>query len=260
MKLRKFFNPLTWFTCLCYFFLYIPLCVLTVFSFNDSRFSVVWKGFTWDWYVKLIKDPQIMDCLYNSIIIALAAMVLATIIGTLTAYGLYRYRFRGKMIFDGVLFLPIVTPEIVVGISLLIFYTSILKMQLGLYTVIIAHTAFDIPFVMLIVRARLQGMDRALEEASMDLGADEWTTFFKVTIPQLRPGIIAAALLAFTLSFDDFVITFFVAGIGSTTLPLKIYSMVKLGVSPKINALSALIIIFSMILITVADRFQRKAA
>lgn len=201
-----------------------------------------------------------MDCLYNSVIIALAAMILATIIGTLTAYGLYRYRFRGKMIFDGVLFLPIVTPEIVVGISLLIFYTSILKMQLGLYTVIIAHTAFDIPFVMLIVRARLQGMDRALEEASMDLGADEWTTFFKVTIPQLRPGIIAAALLAFTLSFDDFVITFFVAGIGSTTLPLKIYSMVKLGVSPKINALSALIIVFSMILITVADRLQRKAA
>ena len=201
-----------------------------------------------------------MDCLYNSIIIALAAMVLSTIIGTLTAYGLYRYRFRGKMIFDGVLFLPIVTPEIVVGISLLIFYTSILQMQLGLYTVIIAHTAFDIPFVMLIVRARLQGMDRALEEAAMDLGADEWTTFFKVTIPQLMPGIIAAALLAFTLSFDDFVITFFVAGIGSTTLPLKIYSMVKLGVSPKINALSALIIVFSVILITVADRFQRKTA
>jgi spermidine/putrescine transport system permease protein len=192
-------------------------------------------------------------------VIALAAMILSTIIGTLTAYGLYRYRFRGKMIFDGILFLPIVTPEIIVGISLLIFYTSIIHMPLGLNTVIIAHVAFDIPFVMLIVRARLQGMDRALEEASMDLGADEWTTFFKVTIPQLMPGIIAAALLAFTLSFDDFVITFFVAGIGATTLPLKIYSMVKLGVSPKINALSALIIVFSMLLITIADRLQRKS-
>jgi spermidine/putrescine transport system permease protein len=258
MRIAKYFKPLTWFTFLCYFFLYLPLCVLSVFSFNDSRFSVVWQGFTWEWYLKLIKDPQIMDCLYNSVVIALAAMILSTVIGTLTAYGLFRYRFRGKMIFDGILFLPIVTPEIVVGISLLIFYTSIIHMQLGLSTVIIAHVAFDIPFVMLIVRARLQGMDRALEEASMDLGADEWTTFFKVTIPQLKPGIIAAALLAFTLSFDDFVITFFVAGIGSTTLPLKIYSMVKLGVSPKINALSVLIIIFSMVLITIADRFQKK--
>jgi len=259
MKIVRYLDPLTWFTVLCYIFLYIPLGVLSVFSFNDSRFSVIWQGFTWEWYGKLFKDPQIMDCLYNSVVIALAAMVLSTIIGTLTAYGLYRFRFRGKMLFDGVLFLPIVTPEIVVGISLLIFYTSIIHMTLGLYTVIIAHVAFDIPFVMLIVRARLQGMDRALEEASMDLGADEWTTFFKVTIPQLKPGIIAAALLAFTLSFDDFVITFFVAGIGSTTLPLQIYSMVKLGVSPKINALSLLIILFSMALITIADRFQRKA-
>lgn len=259
MKIVRYIDPLTWFTVLCYIFLYIPLGVLSVFSFNNSRFSVIWQGFTWEWYGKLFKDPQIMDCLYNSVVIALAAMVLSTIIGTLTAYGLYRFRFRGKILFDGVLFLPIVTPEIVVGISLLIFYTSIIHMTLGLYTVIIAHVAFDIPFVMLIVRARLQGMDRALEEASMDLGADEWTTFFKVTIPQLKPGIIAAALLAFTLSFDDFVITFFVAGIGSTTLPLQIYSMVKLGVSPKINALSLLIILFSMALITIADRFQRKA-
>jgi spermidine/putrescine transport system permease protein len=185
------------------------------------------------------------------------ATILSTIIGTLTAYGLFRYRFRGKAIFDGVLFLPIVTPEIVVGISLVVFFVAI-HINLGLTTIIIAHTAFDIPFVMLIVRARLQGMDRALEEAAMDLGADEWTTFFRVTIPQLMPGIIAAALLAFTLSFDDFVITFFVAGVGSTTLPLKIYSMVRLGVSPKINALSALIVLFSIILITIADRFQRK--
>ena len=155
--------------------------------------------------------------------------------------------------------MPIVTPEIVVGISLVIFFVLI-HVNLGLETIIIAHVAFDIPFVMLIVRARLQGMDRSLEEAAMDLGADELTTFFKVTIPQLLPGIIAAALLAFTLSFDDFVITFFVAGVGSTTLPLKIYSMVRLGVSPKINALSALIVLFSIILITISDRLQRKSA
>ena len=258
MNGRNLFKPLTWFTALAYVFLYLPICVLIVFSFNTSRFSVIWEKFTWDWYVKLIEDPLILDALKNSIIVAIAATILSTIIGTLTAYGLYRYRFRGKSLFDGVLFLPIVTPEIVVGISLVIFFVLI-HVNLGLNTIIIAHVAFDIPFVMLIVRARLQGIDRSLEEAAMDLGADELTTFFKVTIPQLLPGIIAAALLAFTLSFDDFVITFFVAGVGSTTLPLKIYSMVRLGVSPKINALSALIVLFSIILITISDRLQRKS-
>ena len=257
MMRKLLLQPLNWFTALCYLFLYLPICVLVAFSFNTSRFSVEWQQFTLKWYVKLIQDPLVLDALYNSIIVAVAAMILSTVIGTLTAYGLYRYRFTGKTVFDGILFLPIVTPEIVVGISLVVFFVAI-KVNLGLVTIIIAHTAFDIPFVMLIVRARLQGMDRVLEEAAMDLGADEWTTFFKVTIPQLKPGIIAAALLAFTLSFDDFVITFFVAGVGSTTLPLKIYSMVRLGVSPKINALSALIVLFSIILITVADRFQRK--
>jgi spermidine/putrescine transport system permease protein len=250
-------QPLNWFTALCYLFLYLPICVLVAFSFNTSRFSVEWQQFTVQWYVKLVQDPLVLDALYNSIIVAIVAMILSTIIGTLTAYGLYRYRFVGKTVFDGVLFLPIVTPEIVVGISLVVFFVAV-HVNLGLTTIIIAHTAFDIPFVMLIVRARLQGMDRTLEEAAMDLGADEWTTFFKVTIPQLKPGIIAGALWAFTLSFDDFVITFFVGGVGSTTLPLKIYSMVRLGVSPKINALSALIVLFSIVLITVADRFQRK--
>jgi spermidine/putrescine transport system permease protein len=257
MRSKGYFQPLTWFTAAGYIFLYLPICVLIAFSFNTSRFSVVWEEFTVDWYIKLLKDPLILDALKNSIIVAIVATILATIIGTLTAYGLFRYRFRGKTAFDGILFLPIVTPEIVVGISLVIFFVLI-NVNLGLTTIIIAHVAFDIPFVMLIVRARLQGMDRSLEEAAMDLGADEWTTFFKVTIPQLLPGIIASALLAFTLSFDDFVITFFVAGVGSTTLPLKIYSMVRLGVSPKINALSTLIVIFSILLITISDRLQRK--
>lgn len=259
MRTKGYFQPLSWFTGLGYLFLYLPICVLIAFSFNTSRFSVVWQEFTLEWYVKLIQDPLVLDALKNSVIVAVVAMILSTIIGTLTAYGLYRHRFRGKTVFDGILFLPIVTPEIVVGISLVIFFVLI-HFNLGLKTIIIAHVAFDIPFVMLIVRARLQGMDRSLEEAAMDLGADEWTTFFKVTIPQLLPGIVAAALLAFTLSFDDFVITFFVAGVGSTTLPLKIYSMVRLGVSPKINALSALIVFFSISLITLADRFQRRGS
>lgn len=244
------------YTLACYLFLYLPIIVLITFSFNTSRFSVEWEQFTWMWYVDLIRDPLVLGALKNSILIALAATILATIIGTLTAYGLYRFRFIGKTAFDGILFLPIVTPEIIMGISLLVFFV-IIHFPLGLSSIIVAHVAFDIPFVMLIVRARLQGMDRSLEEAAMDLGADEWTTFFRITIPQLFPGIMAAALLAFTLSFNDFVITFFVTGIGSTTLPLKIYSMVRLGVSPKINALSAVVVIFSGLLIVIADRLQR---
>lgn len=259
MKPQRPFRPLNGYTVVCYLFLYLPVAVLIVFSFNTSRFTVQWERFTWDWYLQLIRDPLIIDALVNSLIIAIIATIFATIIGTLTAYGLYRYRFRGKVVFDASLFLPIVTPEIVVGISLLIFFVMI-QFPLGLFSIVVAHVAFDIPFVMLIVRARLQGMDRSLEEAAMDLGADEWTTFFTVTIPQLLPGILASALLAFTLSFNDFVITFFVTGVGSTTLPLKIYSMVRFGVSPKINALSALIVLFSVLLIALADRFQNFRA
>ncbi|MEE8399550.1 MAG: ABC transporter permease [Desulfobacterales bacterium] len=259
MKPLRRIGPLNSYTVVCYLFLYLPVAVLIAFSFNSSRFSVRWERFTGDWYLQLIRDPLIIDALINSLIIALVATFFATIIGTLTAYGLYRYRFRGKIVFDGSLFLPIVTPEIVVGISLLIFFMTI-QFPLGLFSITVAHVAFDIPFVMLVVRARLQGMDRSLEEAAMDLGADEWTTFFRITIPQLSPGIMAASLLAFTLSFNDFVITFFVTGVGSTTLPLKIYSMVRLGVSPKINALSALIVLFSVLLIAIADRFQNVRA
>lgn len=255
MKSKPIYHPMNLLTLGCYLFLYLPIIILIVFSFNTSRFSVEWEGFTFSWYVKLLQDPLVLGALKNSLIVAASATILSTIIGTLTAYGLYRYRFRGKIIFDGVLFLPMVTPEIIVGISLLVFFV-IIRFTLGLTSIIIAHVAFDIPFVMLIVRARLQGMDRSLEEAAMDLGADEWTTFFRITIPQLMPGILAAGLLAFTLSFNDFVITFFVAGVGSTTLPLKIYSMVRLGVSPKINALSAFIVLFSVIFIIIADRLQ----
>ena len=255
MKTQRIMTPLSVYTLLCYLFLYLPIFVLAAFSFNASRFSVEWEGFTLSWYVKLIQDPLVLDALKNSVIVSIISMVVSTIIGTLTAYGLYRYRFRGKGVFDGILFLPIVTPEIIVGISLLIFFVLI-QFPLGITSIIIAHVAFNIPFVMLVVRARLQGMDRSLEEAAMDLGADEWTTFFKITIPQLMPGILAGALLAFTLSFNDFVITFFVAGVGSTTLPLKIYSMVRLGVSPKINALSTLIVLFSVVFIVIADRLQ----
>ena len=242
MNGRNLFKPLTWFTALAYVFLYLPICVLIVFSFNTSRFSVIWEEFTWDWYVKLIQDPLILDALKNSIIVAIAATILSTIIGTLTAYGLYRYRFRGKSLFDGVLFLPIVTPEIVVGISLVIFFVLI-HVNLGLNTIIIAHVAFDIPFVMLIVRARLQGMDRSLEEAAMDLGCKPWQVFTLVTLPLIAPALISAFLLTFTLSFDDVVLSAFLSGPGSTTMPLVIFSRARLGLNPSINAVATVIIV-----------------
>jgi spermidine/putrescine transport system permease protein len=218
---------------------------------------VVWKGFTLDWYIKLFEDTKILEALKVSLIVALASTAISLVIGTLTAWAMYRYSFKGKRILEGVLYLPIIIPDIVMGISLTLFFVLI-KFQLGMASIIIAHVAFNISFVMVVVRARLQGLDRTLEEAALDLGADEVTTFFKVTLPLLSPGLVAAALLAFTLSFDDFVISFFTAGVGATPLPVQIYSMVKLGVSPVVNAISTLVLIISFIFVTLAEKFQRK--
>lgn len=239
-----------------YIFLYAPILILMIFSFNDSRFNVIWRGFTLDWYIKLVEDTKILGALKVSLIVALASTVISLMIGTLTAWVMHRYSFRGKKLYEGILYLPIIIPDIVMGISLAMFFVLI-QFRLGIASLIIAHVAFNISFVVVVVRARLQGLDRTLEEAAMDLGADEITTFFKITLPLLLPGLIAAALLAFTLSFDDFVISFFTAGVGSTPLPVQIYSMVKLGVSPVVNAISTLIVIASFILITLAERVRR---
>ncbi len=254
---RPHISWLDWITGLGYLFLYAPILILIVFSFNNSRFNVVWKGFTLDWYIKLFEDTKILEALKVSLIVALASTAISLVIGTLTAWAMYRYSFKGKRILEGVLYLPIIIPDIVMGISLTLFFVLI-KFQLGMASIIIAHVAFNISFVMVVVRARLQGLDRTLEEAAMDLGADEVTTFFKVTLPLLSPGLIAAALLAFTLSFDDFVISFFTAGVGATPLPVQIYSMVKLGVSPVVNAISTLVLIISFILVILTEKLQRK--
>jgi spermidine/putrescine transport system permease protein len=248
---------LDWITGLGYIFLYAPILILVVFSFNNSRFNVVWRGFTLDWYIKLFEDTKILEALKVSLIVALASTAISLVIGTLTAWAMYRYSFKGKRIFEGLLYLPIIIPDIVMGISLTLFFVLI-KFRLGMASIIIAHVAFNISFVMVVVRARLQGLDRTLEEAAMDLGADEVTTFFKVTLPLLSPGLIAAALLAFTLSFDDFVISFFTAGVGATPLPVQIYSMVKLGVSPVVNAISTLVLIVSFILVALAEKLRRE--
>ncbi len=240
-----------------YFFLHLPILVLVVFSFNDSKFSVDWVGFTLDWYYRLVERPDIVRGLKASLIVGSVSTVISAVLGTLLALALSRHRFRGRSAFEGFLYVPIVTPEIVVGISLLILF-ALVKFPLGLTTIVIAHVAFNISFVVIVVLARLEGMDRSLEEAAMILGADEVTTFWKVTVPQLWPGILSGALLAFTMSFDDFVITSFVSGSGSSTLPIVVYGMVRKNVEPSINAISTIILLVTTAMIYLADRLSRE--
>ncbi len=240
-----------------YAFLHLPILVLVVFSFNDSKFSVDWAGFTLDWYRRLLQRPDILRGLKASLIVGGVATVVSAVLGTLIALALARHRFRGRTAFEGFLYVPIVTPEIVVGISLLILF-ALVKVPLGLTTITIAHVAFCLSFVVIVVLARLEGMDGTLEEAAMILGADEVTTFWKVTVPQLWPGILSGALLAFTMSFDDFVITSFVSGSGSSTLPIVVYGMVRRNVEPSINAISTIILLVTTALIYLADRLARE--
>lgn len=242
---------------LVYFFLHLPILVLMIFSFNDSKFSVDWRGFTFRWYQRLWERPDILRGLKASLIVGGISTVVSAVLGTLIALALARHHFRGRRTFEGFLYVPIVTPEIVVGISLLILF-ALLKFPLGLTTITIAHVSFSISFVVIVVLARLEGMDENLEEAAMILGADEITTFWKVTVPQLWPGILAGALLAFTMSFDDFVITSFVSGSGSSTLPIVVYGMVRKNVEPSINAISTIILLVTAILIYLADRLARE--
>jgi spermidine/putrescine transport system permease protein len=236
-------------------FLYLPLVVLVVFSFNKSRFTV-WEGFSLDWYRAVLHNPDLAWATRNSVIIAIVSALLSTVIGTLASYGLWK---RKSPVLAGSLYLSLVTPEIVTGISLLAFFQFIfryLHFQLGLYTVILAHVAFSIAYVAIVVSARLRSMDPALEEAALDLGAHEWTVFFRVTLPNLLPGVIAAGLLALIVSFDDYVITSLVAGVDSETLPMVIYAMARRGVNPEINAISAMIVVAFGALIIVSEKVR----
>jgi spermidine/putrescine transport system permease protein len=242
---------------LFYAFLYIPIILVVIFSFNVSRFPTNWTGFTLDWYTRLFADYAIGQALRNTLIVSITATIISTIIGTMVSVALERYRFRGKSPVDAMLFLPIIIPDIAMAIMLLAFFVLV-GMQLGLSTIIIAHVAFNISFVAVIVRARMASIDPSLEEAANDLYANEWRAFWKVTFPLLLPGILAGALFAFTLSLDDYVITFFTSGPGSTTLPVRIYSMVKRGITPEINAVSTLMLFASMLLVPLSLWLQRK--
>ena len=238
-----------------YLFLHLPLITLVVFSFNASRFTL-WEGLSLRWYQTLFSDAEMADAAWNSAIIAVVSTVISTVAGTLTAYGLWK---RGSRLLSGSLYLSLVTPEIVTGISLLAFFQWVFRWlgwHLGLFTVILAHVSFSIAYVAIVVAARLRTFDPALEEAAMDLGATEWRAFWRVTLPALTPGIVAAALLAWTISFDDYVITSLVAGVDSTTLPMVIYALARRGANPSINAISALIVVIFGALILISERLR----
>ncbi|MEI3611348.1 ABC transporter permease [Pseudogracilibacillus sp. SO30301A] len=238
-------------------FLYIPIIVLMVFSFNDSKLGTVWTGFTFDWYIKLFNNSQIIEALLNSLFVATVTTVLSVICGTLAALVLHRYIFIGKKAVDFILMIPVIIPDIVIGIALLSIY-GILKINLGLFTVIPGHVVWGISFVALVVLARMAGFDRSLEEAAKDLGANEWQTFWRVTFPLIFPGVLAGALIVFTMSLDEFEVAFFTSGPSSSTLPVLIYSMVRHGVSPEINALSTILIVLIMLAILVWGLTMRR--
>jgi spermidine/putrescine transport system permease protein len=256
-KLRRLIpTALGSFTSLVYLFLYAPIVVLVILSFNSSRFSTIWQGFSLHWYELAWKDKELVASLRMSLFIALATTVIATGIGTAAAIALARYRMKFKQIAEAFVYLPVIIPEIVIGFSTAGLF-GLLGISFGVSTVIAAHVAFAISYVVFVVRARVAGFDSKLEEASLDLGATPVQTFLRVTLPLILPGIISAALLVFTISLDDFVITSFVAGPGASTLPIKIYSMVKTGVTPEINAISTILLVATIILVFVSENLSK---
>jgi spermidine/putrescine transport system permease protein len=257
-----------------FIFLYLPIVVLVIFSFNDQKLNVYWTHFTTKWYwaqnipggKSVLHDPDVINAFVTSIQIAILSTIIAVVIATLGAFALERFEFRTKMVWDGLNYTKIIIAEVVAGVSTLLFFVQLdhfLGVYLGFsfgnifvpgfYTVLIAHVAWNIPFAIVIIRARLKGFDRAIEEAGADLYGHPTSVFFRITLPIIFPGILAASLLCFTLSFDDFVTTFFVAGASTTTLPLLIWSRVRMGITPEINAISTFMVAFSAIIIIVLE-------
>jgi len=247
---------------LLYAFLYAPIAVVVLFSFNAGRHGAGWQGFTMEWYRSLAENRLALEAARNTVALALCSTLIATVLGTMLGYALSRYDFPGRRWLSRFLQVPVFIPDIVLAVSLLLFF-SVLRQRLGLFqlglaTMIVAHVTFQIPFVAIVVRSRLAGLDPALEEAAHDLGANAWQTFWRVTFPLMAPGVAAGAMLAFTLSLDDFVVSFFTSGPGSTTLPILIYSSVKRGITPDINALSSLIVLASLLATVSVMLLQRK--
>jgi len=235
-----------------YAFLYVPLAVVVLFSFNDSQLNAQWVGFTTSWYAKLLGDDEMLRAAANSVLIALLSSTIATVLGAMAGLAMHRYRFRWLPF---LVLTPVAMPEILLGVSLLLFFRQVLDLTLGFMSILVAHITFSIGFVAIIVRARLAGMDESMFEAARDLGATPWLTFRRITLPLILPALVAGFLMSFTLSIDDFVITFFVAGVGVTTLPLQIYSMIKVAVTPEVNAVSTLLMALTLTLVFLASRF-----
>lgn len=248
---------LLWSACLgVYAFLYLPLAVVVLFSFNDSELNAQWVGFTWRWYARLARDADMLAAAANSIAIALISSSVATLLGTLAGVAMQRYRFR---VLPALVLTPVAMPELLLGVSLLLFFRQGLDLTLGFASIVIAHITFSIGFVAIIIRARLEGMDESIFEAARDLGASPWNTFRHITLPLIMPGVAAGFLMSFTLSIDDFVITFFTAGVGVATLPLQIYSMIKVAVTPEVNAVSTMLMAVTLTVIFLAARLAPDA-
>ncbi len=235
-----------------YAFLYLPLAIVVAYSFNDSRLNAEWVGFTWHWYQVLLHDEDMLIAAGNSLLIALVSSLISTVLGTLAGIAIYRYDFK---LLNFLVMAPVAMPEILLGVSLLLFYIQVLNLTLGMLSVLLAHIVFSIGFVAIVVRAGLAALDVSIFEAARDLGASPWQTFRHVTYPLILPCMIAGGLMAFTLSIDDFVVTFFTAGVGVQTLPLHIYSMIKTSVTPEVNAVSTLLMLLTLALILAAARF-----
>jgi spermidine/putrescine transport system permease protein len=242
LKIRLSWQGL--FSLLMFFYMYLPILVLGVYSFNQSAYSAGWQGFTLKWYAKLLHDGRILRSLQNSLVVALSAVAISAVLGTLMAVGLARYRFPGKGLYRGVAYLPLIVPDIAIAVATLVFLAAI-GIPLSLWTIVAAHVVFCLAYIALVVSSRLSQLDPHLEEAALDLGATPTQAFMQVLLPELAPAILAGCLLSFVLSMDDFLIASFTAGTGSTTLPMEIFSRIRTGVKPDINALSVLLILAS---------------
>ncbi len=256
MKKNNFFKNL--FVILVFIFLFLPIIVLVVYSFNSSQMNIIFENFTTKWYRELLSNRDLIESFRNTLLVAFTSTFISTVIGTISAYGLYKYDFPFKGLINSLIYIPIVIPEIVLGISLLSIYT-LMKLELSLFTIILSHIAFSIPFVIVSVRTTLTKETMTYEEAARDLGASNYRVFKSIVLPVITPGIISGATLAFTLSLDDVVISYFTAGPGSNTLPLYIYSMIKTGITPDVNALTTIMLLITFtILITLSIVQSRK--
>lgn len=241
-----------------YLFLYIPIIILIIYSFNNTQYSLLWHGFTWRWYEELFIDSALWIAAYHSFFLGIFSATLATFIGVLAAVSLYRYRFFGRNFLNALIFILILSPEIVTGASLVILFTTFYNLPLGFFTLLLSHTTFCIPFVIVTIYSRLAGLDKNIFEAAKDLGANDSLIFARIILPLLWPAVFAGWLLSFTLSLDDVIISYFVAGPEFEILPLKIYAMVRSGVKPEINALCSVLFVITFALVFISQLALRK--